>query len=83
MSAADWGHDIHQKFNSKGIHMRKSIATPAFIAAVIIAMVSLAPVTASAREGAQSVGQGMKCYTAAVTQADGTVKYERVCYKGV
>jgi uncharacterized membrane protein len=52
-------------------------------AALLTALATLAPVTASAREGAQSVGQGIKCYTAAVVQADGTVKYQRVCYKGV
>jgi hypothetical protein len=63
--------------------MRKSIAAPAFIAAVITAMVSLAPVTASAREGAPSVGHGMKCSTRAVPQADGTVKYEQYCYKSI
>ena len=52
-------------------------------AALITAIAMLAPVAASAREGAQSVGGGLKCYTAAVLQPDGTVKYQRVCYKGV
>ena len=64
--------------------MRKSIASTSLIAATLLTALSiLAPVTASAREGAQSVGGGIKCYTAAVVQADGTVKYQRVCYKGV
>ncbi len=64
--------------------MRSSIASTAMLAATLLtALATLAPVTASAREGAQSVGQGIKCYTAAVVQADGTVKYQRVCYKGV
>jgi len=63
--------------------MRSSIASSTMLAALLTALAALAPVTASAREGAQSVGQGIKCYTAAVVQADGTVKYQRVCYKGV
>jgi len=57
--------------------------TITLIAAALTAMAALAPVTASAREGAQSVGGGIKCYTAAVAQADGTVKIQRVCYKGI
>ena len=52
-------------------------------AVLITAIAALAPLSASAREGAQSVGQGLKCYTAAVLQPDGTVKYQRVCYKGI
>ena len=64
--------------------MRKTITSSAFIAASLItALTALAPVTASAREGAQSVGKGVKCYTAAVLQANGTVKYQHVCYKSV
>jgi uncharacterized membrane protein len=52
-------------------------------AALITVLATLAPVSTWAREGAQSVGQGLKCYTAAVLQADGSVKYQRVCYKGI
>lgn len=52
-------------------------------ALVLTALAALAPMTASAREGAQSIGGGIKCYTAAVVQADGTVSYQRICYKGV
>jgi uncharacterized membrane protein len=64
--------------------MRSTIASSSMLAAALLtALATMAPVTASAREGAQSVGQGIKCYTAAVVQADGTVKYQRVCYKGV
>ena len=59
--------------------MRSPIASTALIAAVLTALAALAPVTASAREG--SVGGGLKCYNAAVVQADGTVKIQRVCYK--
>jgi hypothetical protein len=63
--------------------MRKSIGTSALIASTVLALITaLAPVTASARTGAQSVGNGVKCYTAGFVQADGTVKYQRVCYKG-
>lgn len=52
--------------------------------AAALALVALAPSLAVAREGSvRSVGQGIKCYTAAVTGADGKVTYTRVCYKGV
>jgi uncharacterized membrane protein len=64
--------------------MRKIITSTSLVAATLLtALAVLAPATASAREGATSVGGGIKCYTAAVVQADGTVKYQRVCYKGV
>jgi hypothetical protein len=64
--------------------MRKSIASRALTAAAFIACVAaLAPNLAQAREGAQSVGQGIKCYTGTVLQADGTYKVQRICYKGV
>jgi cytochrome c5 len=52
--------------------------------AAALALTALAPSLAVAREGsARSVGHGIKCYTAAVTGADGKVTYTRVCYKGV
>ena len=61
--------------------MRTSISSRAAIVAAFIGAVSiLAAPAAMARSG--SVGGGLKCYTAAVTQADGTIKYQRVCYKG-
>ncbi len=65
--------------------MRKSIASTSLIAATLLTTLAiLAPATASAREGgARSVGKGIKCYTAGVVQANGTVKYQQVCYKGV
>jgi uncharacterized membrane protein len=64
--------------------MRTTLTSTSLIAASLLtALAILAPVTAAAREGAQSVGNGIKCYTAAVPQADGTVKYQRICYKGV
>ncbi len=64
--------------------MRKIITTSTIIASTFItALAVLTPVTASAREGAQSVGKGMKCYTAAVMQTNGVVKYQRVCYKSI
>ena len=49
----------------------------------ITAVGALAPATAMAREGAQSVGKGLKCYTMAVKQPDGTITYELICYKGI
>lgn len=61
--------------------MRKAPLSITLIAVALTA--ALLPLSASAREGAQSIGGGIKCYTAAVLQADGTVKYQRVCYKGV
>ena len=64
--------------------MRTHFNSSSLIAASLLtALAMMAPVTAAAREGAQSVGNGIKCYTAAFPQADGTVKYQRVCYKGV
>ncbi len=61
--------------------MRRAAISLVLTSTVLVA--ALAPVVASAREGAQSIGHGIKCYTAAVLQADGTVKYQRICYKGV
>ncbi len=61
--------------------MRKTTISLMLTSTVLMA--TLAPVVASAREGAQSIGHGIKCYTAAIPQADGTVKYQRICYKGV
>ena len=55
----------------------------ATLSAALLAAATMAPVAAHAREGAQSVGKGMKCYTAARQNADGTVSYQRVCYKSV
>ncbi|OYU46487.1 MAG: hypothetical protein CFE44_01880 [Burkholderiales bacterium PBB4] len=57
-------------------------AALSLVAALVLA--TLAPATAFAKEGSQvSVGQGVKCRNAAVTQPDGTVKIQRVCAKGV
>lgn len=62
--------------------MRKASISATLIAVVLMA--ALSPLSASAREGgARSIGNGVKCYTAGVLQANGTVKYERVCRKGV
>lgn len=61
--------------------MRTNFTSTSLIAATLLtALAVMAPVTAAARSG--SVGGGIKCYTAAVPQADGTVKYQRICYKG-
>jgi len=62
--------------------MRKIVTSTSLISATLLTVIAvMAPVTASAREG--SVGGGLKCYTAAVVQADGSIKYQKVCYKGV
>jgi hypothetical protein len=63
--------------------MFKSLTSYALITSTLLGLAVLAAPSAMAREGARSVGQGLKCYTAAVLQADGTVKYQQVCYKGV
>jgi hypothetical protein len=62
--------------------MQKAAITFSLVAAVVVA--ALAPASSFAREGSQvSVGKGVKCRNAAVTQPDGTVKIQRVCSKGV
>jgi hypothetical protein len=66
--------------------MRKSVTSAAVVAATVIAAVSLlSPLTAAAREGgsSRSIGNGVKCYTTSVLQANGTYKVEQVCRKGV
>ncbi len=64
--------------------MKKSAThTVLALAAIVTGMALLAPLNAMAREGVPSVGHGMKCYTVPVPQANGTVLYQRVCYKGV
>ena len=63
--------------------MRQSITTRVLLAtAFVTALAALTPTAAMARNSASGVGNGMKCYTAAVPQADGTVQYQRICYKG-
>lgn len=59
----------------------RKLLTTAVVSA--LALCSLAPNLAFAREGAQSVGKGIKCYTTGVLDADGNVKYIQVCYKSV
>ena len=63
--------------------MFKSLTSRALLATALVTAVSALPATAMAREGAQSVGKGLKCYTMAVKQPDGTITYERICYKGI
>ena len=65
--------------------MRQSLTTCVLLAtAFVTALTALAPTAAIAREGgARSVGNGIKCATRAVRQADGTITYQYVCYKGV
>ncbi len=63
--------------------MTRTIA--AALAALFATAALAVPTAAVAREGnsSTSVGHGVKCRTVAVLQADGTVRYERVCRKGV
>ena len=63
--------------------MRQSITTRVLLAtAFVTALAALAPTAAMARNSASGVGHGLKCQTVPVLQADGTVKYQRICYKG-
>ena len=67
--------------------MIKSFQTPRVLlalAAVVSTVSLLAPLSVQAREGAGSVGGGLKCYNIATTDpATGKVTVTRVCYKGV
>jgi len=64
--------------------MSSSIISRILVASSILsALAFMAPTAAVAREGAQSTGKGMKCYTAAVSNPDGTVTYTQVCYKSI
>lgn len=64
--------------------MTKASSIRSLLAISLVAtMTIMAPGVASAREGAQSVGNGIKCYTGLVLQPDGTYTVGRVCYKGV
>jgi hypothetical protein len=74
---------IHFK-PSRSPAMFKSLTSRALLATALITAVCVLPATAMAREGGpRSVGKGIKCYTTAVKQADGTIAYEQICYKGV
>jgi uncharacterized membrane protein len=58
----------------------RALITAAFVSAIA----ALAPSVAVAREGAQSVGGGVKCLAAtSVKQADGSFKISQVCYKSI
>ncbi len=71
--------DLKRKLTMQASLFSRVLVVIALIASAAV----LAPTMAQAREGAQSVGQGIKCYTGSVLQADGTYKIERICYKGV
>lgn len=54
------------------------------LSAVVATLTLLTAVPAEAREGAASVGHGIKCYNAAVTDpVTGKVTVTRICSKGV
>jgi hypothetical protein len=57
------------------------ISKTLLVAAVFTA--AIVPSVSMAREGAPSVGHGIKCYTTAVQQPNGTVTYQQVCYKAI
>ena len=63
--------------------MRKTSILALLATFAIASLSAFAPITATAREGAASVGGGVKCYTAYLQNADGTYSWQRVCYKGV
>ncbi len=65
--------------------MRNSIISRSLLAsAFVVCLVSMASTAAMAREGnARSIGNGVKCRSQAVLQADGTYKVQQVCRKGV
>jgi uncharacterized membrane protein len=64
--------------------MIKSLSPRILLAAALVSVLTaLAPASVMAREGAQSVGHGIKCYTAAIVNADGTVTYKQICYKSI
>jgi hypothetical protein len=62
--------------------MNTPIRTRLLLATLAAVLSTLAPV-AMAREGAQSVGKGIKCYTTGTYDANGNVKYIQVCYKSI
>ena len=51
------------------------------VCAGLLLAAAVTPVVA--REGAGSVGHGVKCYYTTVQNADGTYTTKKVCYKGV
>lgn len=62
--------------------MNATIISRSALVCALLAAATLAPTLASAREGGwRSAGQGIKCITQAVVQADGSVKYQQVCLK--
>ncbi len=66
--------------------MRKITPSRSLVASFAAAMLlGAAMLPATAREGSssRSVGHGIKCYTVAVKNPDGTVTYTQVCRKGV
>lgn len=62
--------------------MNRSVVSRLAIAATALTLVA-ASSAALAREGVQktSIGNGLKCWQAAVVQADGSIKRQQVCGK--
>jgi hypothetical protein len=66
----------------EGTAMNTITISRSALVCALLAAATLAPSIASASEGGwRSAGQGIKCITQAVVQADGTVKYQQVCVK--
>lgn len=63
--------------------IRSTSLRTSLFSALLALVATVSTGSALAREGASGKGHGLKCYTAAVQQADGTVRYQQVCYKGV
>jgi ABC-type sugar transport system substrate-binding protein len=63
------------------ITFTRSFAAP--LAAAVLLGAVLLPATAREGSSSRSVGHGVKCYTVAVKNPDGTVTYTQVCRKGV
>ncbi len=66
--------------------MRKTTTTRSLVASLAATvLLGAAVLPATAREGSssRSVGHGIKCYTVAVKNPDGTITYTQVCRKGV
>lgn len=63
--------------------MLQTVKSATLLAIILSSLTVFTPLSASAREGAQSVGKGIKCYTAYTQNADGTYSWKQICYKSI
>ncbi len=65
--------------------MKNTAKSRYFLPLLAAGLLAVAAQPSMAREGSssKSVGKGIKCSTVAVKQADGTIRYQQVCRKGV